>query len=174
MFRRNTHVGFRSSKRLGCDLGQADAYAENVGQALQLTNILRDVAEDAERGRIYLPQSLLEKHGVSEQSILDGEPSVGFENVARELADRAWAYYKLSADSLPPEHRRDMLILEAMAAIYWRLLQKMRRIDFNVLSDERKTIRLGKWAKLAIGMQTRFATRFSGYRPVYARQGLAL
>jgi len=80
----------------------------------------------------------------------------------------------LSAESLPPEHRRDMLILEAMAAIYWRLLQKMRRIDFNVLSDERKTIRLGKWAKLAIGMQTRFATRFSGYRPVYARQGLAL
>lgn len=173
-YRAASVVGLLTVRVLGCELGQADAYAENVGQALQLTNILRDVAEDAERGRIYLPQLLLEKHGVSEQSILDGEPSVGFENVAREMADRAWAYYKLSAESLPPEHRRDMLILEAMAAIYWRLLQKMRRIDFNVLSDERKTIRLGKWAKLAIGMQTRFATRFSGYRPVYARQGLAL
>ena len=60
-----------------------------------------------------------------------------------------------------------------MAAIYWRLLQKMRRINYNVLSDDRQKIRLGKWAKLAIGMQTKFAVRFRGYRPIYARQGLA-
>lgn len=172
-YRAASVVGLLTVRVLGCELGQADAYAENIGQALQLTNILRDVAEDAERGRIYLPQSLLEKHGVSEQSILDGQSSVGFENVARELADRAWAYYKLTADSLPAEHRRDVLILEAMAGIYWRLLQKMRKIDFDVLSDERQSIRLGKWSKLAIGMQTKFAVQFNSYRPVYARQGLA-
>ena len=77
------------------------------------------------------------------------------------------------ADSLPGEHRRDVLILEAMAGIYWRLLEKMRKIDFDVLSDERQSIRLGKWSKLAIGMQTKFAVRFKSYHPVYARQGLA-
>ena len=172
-YRAASVVGLLTVRVLGCELGQADAYAENIGQALQLTNILRDVAEDAERGRIYLPQSLLAKHGVSEQTILDGDTSVGFENVVRELADRAWAYYKLTAESLPAKHRGDVLILEAMAAIYWRLLQKMRRINYNVLSDERQKIRLGKWAKLAIGMQTKFAVRFRGYRPIYARQGLA-
>ena len=166
-------VGLLSIRIFGCDSKAAQCYAENLGQALQLTNILRDVAEDAERGRIYLPQSLLEKHGVSEQSILDGQSSVGFENVARELADRAWAYYKLTADSLPGEHRQDVLILEAMAGIYWRLLEKMRKIDFDVLSDERQSIRLGKWSKLAIGMQTKFAVRFKSSHPVYARQGLA-
>ena len=173
-YRAASVVGLLTVRILGCELGQADAYAENIGQALQLTNILRDVAEDAERGRIYLPQSLLEKHGVGEQAVIDGESSVGFENVARELADRAWAYYKLSAETLPVEHRQDLLILEAMGGIYWRLLQKMRQIDFNVLSDERKKIRLGKWAKLAIGIQTKFAVRFRDYRPVYAREGLAL
>jgi len=170
-YRAASVVGLLTVRVLGCEHGQADSYAENIGQALQLTNILRDVSEDAERGRIYLPQSLLEKHRVSEQSILGGEPSVGFENVARELADRAWAYYKLTAESLPSEHHRDLLILEAMAGIYWRLLKKMQQIDFNVLSEDRKRIRLGKWAKLAIGMQTKFAVRFRGYRPVYGRDG---
>ena len=128
-----------------------------------------DDAEDAERGRIYIPQSLLEKHGVTESSILNGKQSSNFENAARELADRAWAHYKLSSEAIPKVNSRDLLVLEAMATIYWNLLQKMQKINFNVISDQRSKIRLGKLAKLALCVQTRIFIRFNGYRPVYAR-----
>ena len=162
-------VGLLTVRILGFKNGDADSYAEHIGQALQLTNILRDISEDAARGRIYLPQSLLDKYGVSEQSVLDGEQSSGFENAARELADRAWAHYKLTAEALPKNNYRDLLVLEAMASIYWRLLQKMQKINFNVLSEQRAKIRLGKWSKLAMGIQIRFFIGFKGYRPFYAR-----
>ena len=150
-------------------VSSTDLRYKNIGQALQLTNILRDVAEDAERGRIYIPQSLLEKHGVAESSVLNGKQSSNFENAARELADRAWAHYKLSSEAIPKVNSRDLLVLEAMATIYWNLLQKMQKINFNVTSDQRSKIRLGKLAKLALCVQTRFFIRFNGYRPVYAR-----
>ena len=162
-------VGLLTVRILGYDNGRADSYAEHIGQALQLTNILRDVAEDASRGRIYLPQSLLEKYKVTESSILEGKQASGFENVARELADRAWAYYKLAAETIPKANFCDLLVLEAMAATYWQLLQKMHRINFAVFSDDKSKIRLGKWNKLAVGMQTKFLMRFKNYRPVYAR-----
>lgn len=162
-------VGLLTVRILGFKNGDADSYAEHIGQALQLTNILRDVSEDAAKGRIYLPQSLLDKYGVSEKSVLDGEQSSGFENAARELADRAWAHYKLTAEALPKNNYCDLLVLEAMASIYWRLLQKMQKINFNVLSEQQSKIRLGKWEKLAIGIQIRFLIGFKGYRPFYAR-----
>tara|TARA_Y100000746_G_scaffold211934_2_gene203392 strand:+ start:778 stop:1662 length:885 start_codon:yes stop_codon:yes gene_type:complete len=168
-YRAASVVGLLTVRILGFKNGDADVYAKNIGQALQLTNILRDVAEDAERGRIYIPQSLLEKHGVTESSILNGKQSSNFENAARELADRAWAHYKLSSEAIPKVNSRDLLVLEAMATIYWNLLQKMQKINFNVISDQRSKIRLGKLAKLALCVQTRFFIRFNGYRPVYAR-----
>ena len=162
-------VGLLTVRILGFRNGDADAYAENIGQALQLTNILRDVSEDADRGRIYLPQSLLDKYGVSEHAILAGEQSLAFENAARDLADRAWAHYKLAAEAIPEKNYHDLLVLEVMASIYWRLLQKMQKINFKVLSEQQSKIRLGKWSKFSIGMQIRFLIRLKGYRPNYAR-----
>ena len=162
-------VGLLTVRILGFRNGDADSYAENIGQALQLTNILRDISEDADRGRIYLPQSLLDKYGVSEHAILTGDQSLAFENAARDLADRAWAYYKLAAEAIPKKNYRDLLVLEVMASIYWRLLQKMQKINFKVLSEQQSKIRLGKWSKFSMGMQIRFLIRLKGYRPYYAR-----
>ena len=168
-YRAASVVGLLTVRILGFKNGDADSYAEHIGKALQLTNILRDVSEDASRGRIYLPQSLLDKHCVTDQSVFDGIQTSGFENAARELADRAWAHYKLTSELLPKNNYCDLLVLEAMASIYWRLFQKMQKINFNVLSEYQSKIRLGKWAKLAIGIQLRFLVKFKGYRPFYAR-----
>lgn len=162
-------VGLLTVRILGFRNGDADSYAENIGQALQLTNILRDVSEDADRGRIYLPQSLLDKYGVSEHAVLAGKQSLAFENAARDIADRAWAHYKLAAEAIPKNNYRDLLVLEVMASIYWRLLQKMQKINFKVLSEQQSKIRLGKWSKFSMGMQIRFLIRLKGYRPYYAR-----
>ena len=81
----------------------------------------------------------------------------------------AFGELKLTSELLPKNNYCDLLVLEAMASIYWRLFQNMQKINFNVLSEYQSKIRLGKWAKLAIGIQLRFLVKFKGYRPFYAR-----
>ena len=115
-------VGLLSIRIFGCAGDQAERYAENLGQALQLTNILRDVSEDANRGRIYLPQSMLEKHEVAEEEIFNGRYTAGYANAAQEIAERAWAHYRLAHESFPLKQGRQLVASEAMGAIYLSLI----------------------------------------------------
>ena len=160
-------VGLLSIRIFGCDGETAQRYAENLGQALQLTNILRDVAEDAARGRIYLPQSMLEKHSVDESDILDGRFTVGYENAAQEIAERAWAHYRLARESFPLGQKHQLVASEAMGAIYWRLLLKLRVVRYNAFQSNRRRLKTGRLAKLAIGLKTWLWLRRKTYRPVY-------
>ena len=160
-------VGLLSIRIFGCDGETAQRYAENLGQALQLTNILRDVAEDAARGRIYLPQSMLEKHSVDECDILDGRFTVGYENAAQEIAERAWAHYRLARESFPLGQKHQLVASEAMGAIYWRLLMKLRVLQYNTFQSNRRRLKIGRLAKLAIGLKTWLWLRRKTYRPVY-------
>ena len=108
-------------------------YARTLGEALQLTNIIRDVGEDARRGRIYLPQDELARFGVSSSALLRCEPddkfvalmAFQFERVV-ELHDRALAL-------LPAEDRRTQRAGLAMGAIYRALLEEIRRDGYRVL-----------------------------------------
>lgn len=140
-------VGLLSIEIFGYKNPAAHDYAVHLGKALQLTNILRDVKNDAARGRIYLPQTELEKFGVSEKEILDGKFSENYFALAGAAAERAKKYYSLAQKTLPPEDRKSMVAAELMGAVYWRLLKKLEAEKFNVFGQP---VKLSKPQKLAL------------------------
>ncbi len=141
-------VGLLSIEIFGYQNPACRDYAVHLGQALQLTNILRDVKNDAERGRIYLPQSELKKFGVSEAEILTGQYSERYFALAGSVAGRAKRFYHLAAKTLPPADKPAMVAAELMGSVYWQLLQKLEREKFNVFGPQ--PIRLSKPHKLAL------------------------
>jgi 15-cis-phytoene synthase len=108
-------------------------YARSLGIAFQLTNIIRDVGEDARRGRIYLPQQDLARFGVADDEILQRTPSPDFEPLMRFQAERARSFYRRARDLLPPEDRRAQRPGLVMAAIYRALLGEIEADRFRVL-----------------------------------------
>jgi phytoene synthase len=132
---------------------RTEVYAENLGIAFQLTNILRDVREDAVRDRIYLPQEDLVRFGVSEEQILNSVYSAEFRALMEFEAARAQDFYAAAEQSLPAEDRGTLLTAEAMRLIYGDLLQRIVRADYRVfdrryrLSAPRKLFLVGRaWA----------------------------
>ncbi len=123
-------------------------YADALGKALQLTNILRDVGEDARRGRIYLPESEMRRHGVTADEIVGGRDSDRFRSLAKAVAERARGHYAAARASLPRVDLRSMVAAEMMGAVYWRLLRELESRDFPVLGPER--VRLGSARKLVL------------------------
>ncbi len=117
----------------------AKLYAENLGLALQLTNILRDVREDAERGRIYLPLEDLARFNVSEDEILGGVYSPNFVSLMDFEAKRAQELYALAQSELAPEDRATLLTAEAMRLIYAALLERIIKSNYRVL-DRRHSL----------------------------------
>jgi 15-cis-phytoene synthase len=145
-------VGLLSIEIFGYRNPKCHDYAVYLGKALQLTNILRDVRTDAERGRIYLPRAELARLGVSEAEILRFEYSPRFHELAASVADRAKHFYRLARETLPAEDRRAMVAAELMGAVYWRLLRKLEAKQFNVFGPE--PTRLSKPQKLALIFRT--------------------
>lgn len=123
-------------------------YAIALGQALQFTNILRDVGNDAQRGRIYLPQTELDRFGVKPEEILRGEYTDRFRALAADFARCTRAFYQTAQRSLVAAERPNMVAAELMGAVYWRLLLKLERAEFRVLQPE--PLRLSKPHKLAL------------------------
>jgi phytoene synthase len=109
-------------------------YAEHLGTAFQLTNILRDLAADAERGRIYLPQEDLRRFGYSEQDLLERRITPAFSSLMRFEVARARQFYAAARETLPPEDRRTMLAAEIMGTIYSRILDRIEARGYNVFS----------------------------------------
>ena len=145
-------VGLLSIEIFGYTNPACRDYAIYLGKALQLTNILRDVRTDAERGRIYLPLSELKKFNVTEAEILRHEYSERFHQLAASVAARAKHFYRLAQQTLPAEDRRSMIAAELMGSVYWRLLQKLERREFNVLGP--KLTRLNKAQKILLILRT--------------------
>lgn len=134
-------------------------YAINLGYALQFTNIIRDVGQDArETGRIYLPQSELKKFGVLESEILDARPSERFIKMMDFQYRRARDYYDAAQKALPPEDRKNMVASEIMAAIYSRILEKLRNERYPVFQ---KRCRLSNIHKVWILGSHLLKARFS-------------
>jgi phytoene synthase len=141
-------VGLLSIEIFGYKDPACHDYAVHLGKALQLTNILRDVKNDAARGRIYLPQSGLKKFNVSEQEILDSKYSDRYFALAASVAARARNFYRLARETLPPEDRRNMVAAELMGSVYWQLLIKLERGKFDVFGAT--PLKLSKPHKLAL------------------------
>jgi len=127
-------VGLTTIHIFGFDQPEALRLAEKCGVAFQLTNILRDVREDAERGRIYLPCEELTRFGVSAEDLNAGRQSPEFIELMRFEAARARAYYEASQPLLGMVHRRSWSSLWALIEIYSRLLAKIEASGYDVLS----------------------------------------
>lgn len=139
-------VGLLSIEIFGYRDPGCRVYAEALGKALQYTNILRDIGNDAERGRVYLPAEELQRHGVAVEDILAHRPSAGFLRLASAFAGRAREYYRKARATLPPIDRQSMVAAELMGAVYWKLLRRLEKEQFPVLTPE--PVRLGKPHKL--------------------------
>jgi phytoene synthase len=126
-------------------------YAIDLGLALQLTNILRDLKTDGRRGRIYLPQEDLVRFGVSEDDLLHGRYTPGFFSLMRFEADRARDYFRRAAESLPSEDRKSMVSAEIMGRIYRETLETIARKEFRVFEDR---IALSRARKLWLALTT--------------------
>jgi phytoene synthase len=142
-------------------------YAINLGVALQLTNILRDVPEDLGRGRVYLPQADLRANGCSEEDIRrevaqagHGVRSPHVKAVLRQQADRARDYFRRAAADLPPADVSRLVAAEIMGAIYRELLGRIERADYDVFSrvmriprPQRAVIAAGTWARTMLRLR---------------------
>jgi phytoene synthase len=132
---------------------------------LQLTNILRDVRNDAERGRIYLPDCELQKFGVLPEEILQHRYSERYRALAESVANRARAFYRQAREALPPEDRRNMATAELMGSVYWRLLEKLERQQFDVFGAG--LTKLSKAQKIFLVLRTWCRLWTGGFLPSY-------
>jgi phytoene synthase len=145
---------------------RAREYATDLGVALQLTNILRDVPEDLRRGRVYIPLEDLRKHGCSEDDLARetsaagrGIQSPAVKALLREQGQRARQYYARAARNLPRSDARRLVAAEIMGAIYRGILTRIEAADYDVFSrvvtiprPRRAVIAAATWARTAIGL----------------------
>jgi phytoene synthase len=126
-------VGLLAARIFGHSEPRTLDYARSLGIAFQLTNIIRDVGEDARKNRIYLPMEDLQKFGVPAAEILGQKQSEAFTKLMRFQAERARSHYEAAFRALPPVDRRAQRPGLIMAAIYRTLLEEIERDGFAVL-----------------------------------------
>jgi len=148
-------VGEVAARIFGQQSAQTTAYAHKLGLALQLTNVIRDVGEDALRGRIYLPVNELQQFDVKAHEILNRVHSERFVALMRFQAERAQRVYDEALALLPAEDRRAQKPGLMMASIYRTLLREIERDDFQVLHQRVSLTPLRKlwlaWRVQALG-----------------------
>lgn len=149
-------VGLVCIRIFGYSGARAEKLAEETGIAFQLTNILRDVAEDAERNRVYLPLDDLAAHGVLLETLLHrktGAPPTAQERaLLEEIAQRAEQYYRSAEALLPLIERESRPALWVLVSIYHALLKRIRRAQFNVFTERASVPTAQKLAILAVGL----------------------
>jgi phytoene synthase len=128
-------VGILSASIFGVTNPRTLEYAEKLGLAFQLTNIIRDVGDDARKGRIYLPVNELQQFGVTAADILNFRHNEKFEALMKFQADRAQGVYDEALALLPKEDRRAQRPGLMMAAIYRTVLDEIERDNFKVLNQ---------------------------------------
>jgi len=127
-------VGLLSAEIFGFQDRRTLEYAADLGMAFQLTNIIRDVGEDARRNRIYLPLDEIERHGVSVADIIQSRETDNFRRLMAFQIERALGYYREAFVKLPAVDRRAQRGGVIMAAIYRTLLDEIRRDGCHVLT----------------------------------------
>jgi phytoene synthase len=158
-------VGLVCIRIFGYKDRSAEKLAEETGIAFQLTNILRDVAEDAERNRIYLPLGDLKAHGVSVESLLHrapGAPPTSNERaLLADIARRAEGYYRSARLLVPLIDRESRPAMWVLVSIYHRLLKRIRRADYDVFSRRARVPLVQKIGILTVGQARMALARLS-------------
>jgi phytoene synthase len=152
-------VGLVCVEIFGYRDSQALVYAERLGLALQLTNIIRDLKADLRRGRVYLPTEDLERFGVDEEDLGLGRMTPHVVALLKFECERARDLYRQAADALPAADARSLLAAEIMRAIYFAILQRIEQHGYDVFSSRvrvprprRALIALRLWATTLIGL----------------------
>ena len=144
-------IGLMCIEIFGYKNGATRDYAVNLGKALQLVNILRDIQRDAQRGRIYIPKEDLDRFDIRPADLMAGTYNDSFIELMQFQCDRARRYFDLARQLLPPEDRRSLVAAEIMAAIYWRLLGRIRSRCYNVFGERVRLSRpLKFWTALSV------------------------
>ena len=126
-------VGLAAIEIFGYTDPSARSYATNLGIALQLTNIIRDVGSDARAGRVYLPRQDLRRFGVNPDDLRAGRYSDGFARLMVHQAARARRFYRQARETFPRQDARSLIAAEIMGQIYWALLRRIEAGRFPVL-----------------------------------------
>ena len=142
----------------------ARAYATDLGIALQLTNIIRDVATDLNRGRIYLPGEDLVRFGVTEQDLKAGRLTPAVRLLLQYECERAREYYRRAAAGFPQSDAYGLVAAEIMGGIYFEILVRIERAGYDVFTGRvrvprprRAAIALHLWVRALVGMPGRRA-----------------
>jgi len=144
-------VGLLSAQIFGFSHRKTLKYAHDLGMAFQLTNITRDIGEDARRNRIYLPLDELAKFNVTENDILHGRETAAVKQLVDFQIDRAESYYERALNQLPAKDRKSQRVGLMMAAIYRTLLCEIKRDGAQKVLNSRTS--LGALRKFYLALQ---------------------
>ena len=149
-------VGLICAEVFGYHHAEAKEYAINLGKALQLTNILRDIKSDARKGRIYIPREDLRRFGYSEEELLGCTYNEAFKSLMRYECERARGFYRKAKVNLAEEDKALFYAARTMGNIYYLLLRRIERAEYDVFS---RRIRLSSLLKLLVAMGLRLRNR---------------
>lgn len=134
-------VGMICIRIFGCQSDRAREYALHLGVALQLTNILRDVKTDLERGRVYLPLADLAAAGCSVDDLAAGKVSEAVRRLMAFECQRAREFYRRAVEARPPQDRRRLIAAEIMRAVYFKTLERIEGSGYDVFSGRARVPR---------------------------------
>lgn len=156
-YRAASTVGLMCAEVFGYRNERTKEYAVNLGIALQLTNILRDLKQDAKRGRIYLPLQDLQRFGYSEEELLAGVYNERFVELMRFECDRARQFFRVAKSALAEEDKPLFTAARIMGNIYFLLLRRIEQADYDVF---RRKIRVSGAVKVMVVMALRLRSKF--------------
>jgi phytoene synthase len=134
-------VGLICIRIFGCTSARAVDYALNLGIALQLTNILRDVSDDLARGRVYLPLEDLQAFGCCVEDLSAGAVTESLRTLIAFECRRARDFYRRAEEALPHEDRRKLVCAEIMRAVYFETLRRIERNRYDVFTARARVAR---------------------------------
>ena len=134
----------------GCRDSRSREYAFNLGLALQVTNIIRDVKADLAQGRIYLPQEDLSRFGVTEAALAAGEMTDPIRTLLAFECLRARHFFTAARQAMPVGESRKLVAAEIMGGIYFEILQRIERRDYDVFTER---VRVPKFVRARLALQ---------------------
>jgi 15-cis-phytoene synthase len=152
-------VGLICLDIFGCRDPGSREYALKLGIALQLTNIIRDVGADLAQGRVYLPTEDLRRFGCTDDDLRAGRVTPPVRALLEFECRRARDYYALAARAMPPADARRLVAAEIMGGIYFGILERIERAEYDVFSTRIRVPRLSRvriaariWTRALLGL----------------------
>ncbi len=158
-------VGLVSIEIFGCQRPESRSYAEDLGMAFQITNILRDVQKDAAVGRVYLPEEELAEFGLGVEDVFQGKWSREMHDLCLFQYLRAKHYFARSRRWIHPEDQRKLVASEAMRAVYQAILEKIRKADFRIFSGAGRMGKLERAGRMVVALFAFFRQRRLSWNP---------